>query len=99
MPNPHIPYRPFGLPAGLPLVPYFTASKLRWLLDHVSGLRAAAEAGTALAGTVDAFLLWRLTGRHETDVTNASRTLLCNIHASPIAWGACDTGSGDVWPR
>ena len=65
---------------GLPLVPYFSASKLRWLLDHVPGLRTAAEAGTALAGTLDAFLLWKLTGVHATDVSNASRTLLCNIH-------------------
>ncbi len=67
---------------GLPLVPYFSASKLAWALDNVAGLRADAEAGLALFGTVDTFLLWRLTGGalHVTDVTNASRTLLYNIH-------------------
>lgn len=67
---------------GLPLVPYFSASKMRWLLDNVPGLRARAEAGTALAGTVDSYLTWKLTGgaAHVTDVSNASRTLLMNIH-------------------
>ena len=77
---------------GLPLVPYFTASKLAWCLDNVPGLRAAGEAGTALAGTMDSYLAWRLTrgkgggggggggALHVTDVSNASRTLLFNIH-------------------
>jgi glycerol kinase len=76
---------------GLPLVPYFTASKLAWLLEHVPGLRAAAESGAALAGTVDAWLVWKLTAGavHATDVTNASRTLLADIHARPLAaWDA-----------
>ena len=76
---------------GLPLVPYFSATKLAWLLGHVPGLRAAAEAGEALAGTIDSWLLWKLTGGavHATDVTNASRTLLCDIHARPMAaWDA-----------
>jgi glycerol kinase len=69
---------------GLPLVPYFTASKLAWLLDSVPGLRAAGEAGAALAGTVDAWLLWKLTGGavHATDATNAARTMLFDITAS-----------------
>lgn len=68
---------------GLFLDPYFSATKLRWLLDHIDGLRAAAEAGQLAAGTIDSFLLWRLTGGqvHATDVTNASRTLLMDIHA------------------
>jgi len=72
---------------GLPIVPYFSASKLAWLLDSVPGLRAAAEAGEALAGTVDSWIIWRLTAGavHATDVTNASRTLLCDIHARPAA--------------
>lgn len=68
---------------GLFLDPYFSATKLRWLLDQVEGLRPAAEAGRVAAGTIDSFLLWRLTGGrvHATDVTNAGRTLLFDIHA------------------
>ncbi len=71
---------------GLPIVPYFTASKLAWVLGNVAGARAAAEAGTALAGTIDSFLIYRLTkgASHVTDVTNASRTLLFNIHT--LSW-------------
>ena len=66
---------------GLLLDPYFTATKLSWLLENVSGLRTQAERGAALAGTVDSWLLWNLTnGRvHATDGTNASRTLLMNL--------------------
>jgi glycerol kinase len=66
---------------GLPLDPYFSGTKIRWLLDNVDGLRARAERGEIAFGTVDTFLLWRLTGGavHATDVTNASRTLLYNI--------------------
>ncbi|SFR82478.1 glycerol kinase GlpK [Sphingomonas jatrophae] len=66
---------------GLLLDPYFSATKLAWLLDHVEGARARAEAGELAAGTVDSFLLWRLTGGrvHATDVTNAARTLLYDI--------------------
>ena len=68
---------------GLLLDPYFSASKLRWILDHVAGVRAKAEQGQLAFGTVDSFLLWRLTGgtTHATDVTNASRTMLFNIHS------------------
>jgi len=67
---------------GLVLDPYFSASKLRWLLKNVPGAQQKAKDGDLLAGTVDTFLLWRLTqGRsHKTDVTNASRTMLMNIH-------------------
>jgi glycerol kinase len=66
---------------GLLLDPYFSATKLGWLLDTIPGARARAERGELAAGTVDSFLLWRLTGGrvHATDLTNASRTLLCNI--------------------
>ncbi|HDR46227.1 MAG TPA: glycerol kinase, partial [Geoalkalibacter subterraneus] len=66
---------------GLLLDPYFSATKVRWMLDHVDGARARAEAGQLAFGTVDSFLLWRLTGGsvHATDITNASRTLLYNI--------------------
>ena len=68
---------------GLLLDPYFSASKIEWILDNVEGARARAEAGELLFGTVDTFLLWRLTGgqQHATDATNASRTLLFNIHS------------------
>ncbi len=63
------------------LDPYFSASKIAWLLDNVDGARAAADAGQLAFGTVDTFLLWRLTGGrvHATDATNASRTLLFDI--------------------
>ena len=68
---------------GLLLDPYFSATKLAWILDNVAGARARAEAGELAFGTVDTFLLWRLTGgrRHCTDATNASRTMLFDIHA------------------
>lgn len=67
---------------GLLLDPYFSATKLAWILDHVDGARAAAERGELAAGTIDTWLLWKLTeGRvHATDATNASRTLLFDIH-------------------
>ena len=67
---------------GLVLDPYFSGTKIRYLLDTVPGLRARAERGEVLFGTVDSFLLWRLTGGrlHATDVSNASRTLLFNLH-------------------
>ena len=66
---------------GLLLDPYFSATKIAWILDNVEGARARAEKGELAFGTVDSFLLWRLTGGrvHATDVTNASRTLLYNI--------------------
>ncbi|HUN53023.1 MAG TPA: glycerol kinase GlpK [Candidatus Sulfotelmatobacter sp.] len=66
---------------GLRLDPYFSATKIGWILDRVRGARAQADAGALAFGTVDTFLLWRLTGGavHATDATNASRTLLCNI--------------------
>lgn len=67
---------------GLLLDPYFSATKLAWLLEHVPGARARAERGELAFGTIDSFLVWRLTGGrvHATDITNASRTLLFNIH-------------------
>ena len=67
---------------GLRLDPYFSGTKIAWILDNVDGVRARAEAGKLAFGTVDSFLLWRLTGGrvHATDATNASRTLLFNIH-------------------
>ena len=67
---------------GLLLDPYFTATKFAWILDHVKGARNRAAAGELCFGTVDSFLIWRLTGGkvHATDATNASRTSLYNIH-------------------
>ncbi|MEU1722358.1 glycerol kinase GlpK [Nonomuraea sp. NPDC005692] len=69
--------------AGLPLTTYFSGPKIRWLLDAY-GLRERAERGEVLFGTMDSWLLWNLTGRHLTDVTNASRTMLMNIHT--LSW-------------
>ncbi len=68
---------------GLLLDPYFSATKIAWLLEHVPGARARAERGELAFGTVDSFLIWRLTGgrAHVTDATNASRTLLFDIRA------------------
>jgi glycerol kinase len=78
----------FKAKTGLPIVPYFSASKLRWLLDNVPALAADAASGAALFGTIDTYLIWRLTAGavHATDVSNASRTLLMDIHT--LAWDA-----------
>ena len=67
---------------GLVIDPYFSGSKLKWLLDHIPGAREAALRGELAFGTVDTWLLWQLTGGkvHATDVSNASRTMLWNIH-------------------
>ena len=69
----------FRARCGLPLATYFSGPKIRWLLDHVEGARAAAERGEVLFGTMDSWLIWKLTGRHITDVTNASRTMLMDL--------------------
>jgi len=74
----------FRATTGLPLATYFSGLKLKWLLDHVDGLRADAEKGDALFGNMDTYLIWNLTGGakngiHVTDVTNASRTQLINL--------------------
>jgi glycerol kinase len=65
---------------GLVLDPYFSGTKLMWMFDELPGLRARAERGEILFGTIDSWLIYKLTGRHRTDPTNASRTLLFNIH-------------------
>ncbi len=67
---------------GLLVDPYFSATKLKWILDHVDGARDRAEAGELLFGTVDSWLIWNLTGGqvHATDATNAARTMLYDIH-------------------
>jgi glycerol kinase len=71
---------------GLLIDAYFSASKIRWILDHVPGARARADAGKLAFGTVDTWLVWKLTShsRHITDVSNASRTMLFNIHT--LGW-------------
>jgi len=71
---------------GLVLDPYFSATKIAWLLDNVPGLRARAERGEIAFGTIDSWLVYRLTGGrvHATDYSNASRTMLLNIHT--LAW-------------
>ncbi len=71
---------------GLVLDPYFSATKIRWLLDNVAGARRLAQAGRLAFGTIDTWLLWKLTGgaAHSTDISNASRTLLYNLHEG--AW-------------
>ena len=69
---------------GLVIDAYFSGTKLRWLLDHVPGARAQAEAGELAFGTIDSWLMWQLTAgaAHATDVSNASRTLLFNVHSN-----------------
>ncbi len=77
---------------GLLLDPYFSATKIAWILDTVEGARAAADAGRLAFGTIDSFLLWRLTGGkvHATDATNASRTLLYDIHDGQWSEELCE---------
>jgi glycerol kinase len=69
----------FRAATGLPLASYFSALKLRWLMDNVPEMRRRAEAGELVFGTIDTWLMWNLTGQHITDVTNASRTMLMNL--------------------
>ncbi|SDI62428.1 glycerol kinase GlpK [Aliiruegeria lutimaris] len=77
---------------GLLLDPYFSGTKLKWLLDNVEGVRARAEAGELLFGTVDCFLIWKLTGGrvHATDATNAARTLMYDIHKGGWSLSICE---------
>ena len=71
---------------GLVVDPYFSATKIRWILEEVKGLRARANAGDLMFGTVDSWLVWNLTSQkvHSTDYTNASRTMMANIHT--VEW-------------
>ncbi|PJE36907.1 glycerol kinase [Pseudooceanicola lipolyticus] len=77
---------------GLLLDPYFSGTKVKWLLDQVEGARARAAKGQLLFGTIDSFLIWRLTGGqiHATDATNAARTLLFDIHKGTWSREICD---------
>src|SRR3954469_6074451 len=79
---------------GLLFDPYFSATKAAWILDHVDGARARADAGEVAFGTVDSFLVWRLTGGkvHATAATNASRTSLYDI-----VRGRWDEGLGEAF--
>ncbi|WP_174733040.1 glycerol kinase GlpK [Mesobacillus harenae] len=72
----------FRKKTGLLIDPYFSGTKVKWILDHVNGARAKAEQGKLLFGTIDTWLIWKLSGgaAHVTDYSNASRTLLFNIH-------------------
>ena len=78
---------------GLPVDAYFSATKIQWLLEHVPGARERAEAGRLCFGTVDSWLIWKLTGGavHVTDDTNASRTMLYNIHTRQWDARLCET--------
>jgi len=69
---------------GLPLATYFSGPKIKWVLDNVPGTRKRAEQGELLFGNMDSWIMWNLTGKHVTDVTNASRTLLMNL--STLDW-------------
>lgn len=77
---------------GLLIDPYFSATKLKWILDHVDGARAKARAGQLLFGTVDCYLIWKLTGGrvHATDATNAARTMLYDIRKGRWSQTICD---------
>ena len=77
---------------GLLMDPYFSGTKLRWILENVEGVRARAEAGELLFGTVDTFLIWKLTGgtRHVTDATNAARTMMYDIRQGRWSKTMCD---------
>ncbi|HEY6257185.1 MAG TPA: FGGY family carbohydrate kinase, partial [Xanthobacteraceae bacterium] len=77
---------------GLLLDPYFSATKIRWLIDHAEGAGASAQAGRLAFGTVDSFLLWRLTGGrvHASDATNAARTMLFDIGRGEWDLGLCE---------
>jgi glycerol kinase len=81
----------FRSKTGLVIDPYFSGTKIKWMLDHVSGLRARAKNGDLVFGTVDSFLLWRLTSGavHATDVSNASRTLLMDLKSLKWDAGLC----------
>ncbi len=86
----------FRAATGLPLASYFSALKLRWLMDAIPDVRRRAEAGDLMFGTVDSWLMWNLTGLHVTDVTNASRTLLMNL--ARLDWDAALLAAFDI-PR
>jgi glycerol kinase len=84
----------FRATTGLPLASYFSGLKLKWILDSTPGLRQRAAKGELAFGTIDSWLLWKLTGEHVTDVTNASRTQLMNLKT--LAWDEGMLGAFDI---
>jgi len=86
----------FRAKTGLPISTYFSGPKLRWLLDNVSDLRRHGADGEVLFGTIDSWLIWKLTGEHVTDVTNASRTLLMDLRT--LDWDVTVLNALDI-PR
>lgn len=76
----------FRIKTGLPLATYFSGPKIRWILDNVKGAKEKAQKGRLLFGNMDTWLIWKLTGKHVTDVTNASRTILMNLKT--LNWDA-----------
>ena len=84
---------------GLVIDPYFSATKIAWLLEHVDGLRERAASGRAAFGTIDAWLIFKLTGEHVTDASNASRTLLYDIAAERWSPELCELVGGEVPER
>ncbi len=81
---------------GLPLATYFSGPKIKWVLDNVEGARLRAENGELLFGNIDTWIIWNLTGAHVTDVTNASRTMLMDLHT--LGWDVEILGLLDI-PR
>ncbi len=71
---------------GLSPDAYFSVTKLLWIMNHIAGVRERARRGELCFGTIDSFMIWHMTGQHKTDVTNASRTMMYNIHA--LSWDA-----------
>ncbi|KAK0395104.1 hypothetical protein QR680_001119 [Steinernema hermaphroditum] len=80
----------FKAKTGLPIHPYFSALKFRWMLNNVDAVQEAYRNGTLMFGTVDTWLIWKLTGVYATDVTNASRTLLLDLHKRKWSSQLCD---------
>jgi glycerol kinase len=80
----------FRSTTGLPLATYFSGPKIKWILENLPGARPKAESGELLFGTIDTWLIWNLTGEHVTDVTNASRTFLMNLHTLDWDHGILD---------
>lgn len=78
--SPSVGQNRFRRKTGLPLATYFSGPKIRWILDHVQGAKEKAKKGRLLFGNMDSWLIWKLTGEHVTDVTNASRTMLMNLN-------------------
>ena len=84
----------FSSRVGLPLNTYFSGPKIKWILDNVPGVRQAAEEGSAIFGNIDTWIIWNLTGKHVTDVSNASRTMLMDLKT--LKWDEDICGIFDI---